>query len=82
MNSFHFDPWMESKARQNERLAEAEKDRLAREALQARAMQDDLAAHILAQVGRKLADLGQSLEERYGASGQAECVTSQRNYSG
>jgi hypothetical protein len=72
MNTFSFDLWMVAKQRQQDRLQEAEHERLVKEALKARQPQDHNASAVLAQLGRKLTSLGSSLEARYGGQTQAE----------
>lgn len=66
MNNMNFDFYDISRQRHEELLKEAEYDRLVKEALQARDAHNPFTSVVLAQLGRKLTDLGLSLQERYG----------------
>jgi hypothetical protein len=72
MNTFGFDPWTDYKLRQQDRLREVEHDRLVKEALKARQPQDHTSSAVLALIGRKLTNMGASLEERYGDPSEIE----------
>jgi hypothetical protein len=72
MNKFGFDPFILSKQRQQEILKEVEQYRLVKEALKAREPQDHNTSMVLAQIGRKMTDLGLSLQERYGDPAQID----------
>ena len=82
MNTFGIDLWMVAKQRQQERLQEAEHERLVKEALKARQPQDHTASAVLAQLGRKLTSLGSSLEVRYGSPAQIESSLTRQSESG
>jgi len=82
MIMINFDLYMAYQQRQEELLKEVEHDRLVKEALKARQPQDHNASTVLARIGRKLANLGSSLEERYGAQPQAEVKLNSQSESG
>lgn len=82
MNTFGIELWMVAKQRQQERLQEAEHERLVKEALKAREPQDLYASAVLALLGRKLTSLGSSLEARYGGQTQAEVRLNRQSESG
>lgn len=82
MFPYGIDPLMEYKRRHQESLKEAAQYRLVQEALKAGRSEDHRAAKILALVGKKLASVGTSLEERYGGQAQIEVRLSRRGNPG
>jgi len=71
MFALGYDPELYVATRRKELIQEAQEQRLVREALKSRQGQPGTTAKILRLVGRRLSELGASLEERYDSQQQA-----------